>query len=74
MATTKRQTTRAVCRNAGETGAKSGKTRTPYVWPESGEFPANRLVSGAAAARLKIAVSPVRVRVSPLGNPHSYGV
>jgi len=32
---TKRQMTPAVCRNAGETGAKSGKTRTPYRWPEA---------------------------------------
>jgi hypothetical protein len=62
---TKRQTTPAICRNAGETGAKSGKTRTPYPWPEAREIPANRPVSDATAAQLKIVVSPVRVRVSP---------
>ena len=62
---TKRQTGPAVCRNARQTDAKSGKTRTPYTWPEAGEFPANRPVSDATAARLKIVVSAVRVRLSP---------
>jgi hypothetical protein len=32
---TKRQTTPTIRRNAGETGAKSGKTRTPCTWPEA---------------------------------------
>ena len=49
----------------GKRAQSPGKTRTPYAWPESREFPANRSVSDATAARLKIVVSPVRVLVSP---------
>src|SRR5215218_10085386 len=37
---TKRQAGTAVCRNAGETGAKSGKTRTPASAPEPRTSPA----------------------------------
>ena len=34
MATGEKADDPHICRNAGETGAKSGKTRTPYTWPE----------------------------------------
>ena len=70
MATKKRQTTPAICRNAGETGAKSGKTRTPATVTIQG-FPAYRPGSDVTAARLKIVVSPVRVRISPLRGAES---
>jgi hypothetical protein len=70
-ARTKRQRGLVVCRNAGETDAKSGKARTPATSPEPTESPANAADSGARAARLKIVVSPVRVRVSPSEVPES---
>ena len=64
-AQTKRQTGPAVCRIAGETGVKSGKARTRETVRGASESPANRPDSDARATRLKIVVSPVRVRVSP---------
>src|SRR5215218_4973798 len=62
----KRQTTLAVCRNVDQTNAKSGKTRTRENIGGGRESPANWPDSALKAARLKIVVSPVRVRVSPL--------
>ena len=59
---TKRQTGTAVCRNARQTDAKSGKTRTPQTLRKAKKFPGNKLDSDAGTARLKIVVSPVRVR------------
>ena len=65
MPPAKRQPIPAICRNACETGAKSRETRTSYRRPLCREVPANRPVLDATAARHKIVVSPVRVRVSP---------
>ncbi len=42
--------------------------------PRSGSLQAIRERARAWTARLKIVVSPVRVRVSPLANPHSCGI
>jgi hypothetical protein len=62
---TKRPTSPAVGRNAPETDAKSGKAWTPPGWSDWQESPANQLHLKDRTARLKIVVSPVRVRVSP---------
>ena len=61
----KRPTGAAVGRNAGENGAKSGKIRTSDASPETRKSPANQCGLRNKRARLKIVVSPVRVRVSP---------
>ena len=42
--------------------------------PDITLIPANQWNSSVKEARLKIVVSPVRVRVSPLGNLHSCGI
>jgi len=62
---TKRQTRPTVCRNAAETGAKSGKARNERGISKTTKIPAKLPDFRPNAARLKIVVSPVRVRVSP---------
>jgi hypothetical protein len=67
---TKRQTRPVVCRNAAETGASISKTtKIPRSFRAFPDFAANRADFRPNAARLKIVVSPVRVRVSPFFRP-----
>jgi hypothetical protein len=61
----KRPTDPVIGRNARQTGAKCGKVRTRQLRPGSTRIPANGPVFRDRSARLKIVVSPVRVRVSP---------
>jgi hypothetical protein len=62
---TKRQTGVAVCLIGRETSGKCGKTRTRPATAGSRKVPANQPNFSGRTARLKIVVSPVRVRVSP---------
>jgi hypothetical protein len=63
---TKRPTSAVIGRNVRKTDAKSGKTRTGARRLRPCQSPANPRNSSVKRARLKIVVSPVRVRVSPL--------
>jgi hypothetical protein len=67
----KRPTATAVGRNARQTAAKCGKDRTREICPDRRESPGNRRESDVDGTRLKIVVSPVRVRVSPSQTPRS---
>ena len=62
---TKRQTGPAVCLINRETNRKSGEIRDSQNPQASGKSPGNAGKSVPGSSRLKIVVSPVRVRVSP---------
>ena len=62
---TKRPTDPAVCLFTRQTTAKCGKTRTPPDTPRAAKYPCKSARLRSHFARLKIVVSPVRVRVSP---------
>ena len=64
---TKRPTSFAVGRNVREI------RDTQLRWPNDGLFPGNAQYLNDRGVRLKIVVSPVRVRVSPSAIPHSSG-
>ena len=64
---TKRPTRDAIGRNVRKRRAKSAKTWTVCGGPPTRKIPASGPNLRGEAARLKIVVSPVRVRVSPSG-------
>jgi hypothetical protein len=66
---TKRPTDPAVGLFIRQKAAKYGKTRIPPDTPKVAETPCKSIELSSRTARLKIVVSPVRVRVSPFFRP-----